>query len=247
MTPTINAFLAIRAGSTRIPYKNFRLIGGKPLYQYLLDTALQLTDYFSLYLNTDHPAIVDLVQNRYGNKLSYYLRAPDLGTSEASLDAYAYDFMKKTPGDYTIFLNPCSLFLKSDTIKKAIEHTITRGLDSCTASAEIQTHCFINNQPMNFSFEVAQPRSQDLQAVHAMTSGFFIWKNSTFIQNFESHGFANFCGKFESFAISALEAIDIDYEDDIQIASALLSKEDGPAKYCPEATPLIENGLFRPN
>lgn len=250
MTIQINAFLAVRAGSTRVPNKNFRLIGGKALYQHLLDSALELSNKITIYLNTDHPVIAEIIGNQYGSAIKYYIREPHLGTSEASLDSYAYDFIKNVTGDYTVFLNPCSPFLKSNTIENAITHTILNNLDSCTASAKIQTHCFHKNHAINFSLEELQPRSQDLLPVHAMTSGFFIWKNTSFVNAFESKGFANFCGKFESYPVSRFEAVDIDTEEDIQVANALLSRNasfENDLKFCSEAYPFIQAGVFKPN
>ena len=114
----INAFLAIRLGSQRIPYKNFRLLAGKPLYTYLADTAKNCQQISHLFINTDSQMVIDIVQNKYGDTISYYLRPTWLGTSEATIDDYVYDFMSVNHADYTVFLNPCSIFLKAETIDK---------------------------------------------------------------------------------------------------------------------------------
>ena len=245
----INAFLACRLGSNRIKFKNLLLLKGKPLFSYLTEAAIKCKKINNLYLNTDSQLIIDVAKTIFDNKIKYFLRDPNLGTSETALDDYVYDFMIKFPGEITIFLNPCSLFLQSKTIDKAINHFIDKDLDSCCASQISQTHCFYKNKSINFDSKSSQPRSQDLEPVHCMTSGFFIWKNKTFIESYEKNFSANFCGKFQSFGVSSFEAIDIDNYEDLELAEKFLSKK--PKKleyeYHPLVADLIKNKLVDTN
>ena len=82
-----------------------------------------------------------------------------------------------------------------------------------------------------------------------MTSGFFIWRNKTFIYNYENSKAANFCGKFESYGISDFEAIDIDTEEDLDIALRFLSTEKKTFryKYHKSVDELIKKGLITSN
>lgn len=49
----VNAFLAVRLGSSRVPFKNFMMLGKKPMYEYLTDTACSVSNIDQLYFNTD--------------------------------------------------------------------------------------------------------------------------------------------------------------------------------------------------
>lgn len=220
----INAFIAVRLGSTRIPFKNFVILNKKPIYEHLTDTILDSKIFKNLFLNTDSQIVIEIAKKKYKEKLKYYLRPNELGTSDATLDEYTYDFMKKNPSDITVFLNPCSIFLSSNSIKNALKVFESKKLDSCVASAELKTHCFFDDTSINFNMVEKQPRSQDLKSVHAMTSGFFIWRNTTFIKNFEEKGYANFCGKFFSYGLPDIEAIDIDELEDLKLASKILEQ-----------------------
>ena len=82
-----------------------------------------------------------------------------------------------------------------------------------------------------------------------MTSGFFIWKNKTFIKNYENTSAANFGGKFESYGISNFEAVDIDNYEDLFFAENFLSgqNENTKIKYHPLVSDLIKNNLIQPN
>ena len=78
--------------------------------------------------------------------MKYYIRPAELGSSKAKLDDVVFDFMEKHPNEITIFFNPCCIFLKSETIDKAIKYFIENNLDSLCASRVAQTLCFKNNQ-----------------------------------------------------------------------------------------------------
>ena len=245
----INAFVGCRLGSTRVKFKNLSLINNKPLFTYLTDNALAATNIDELYLNTDSQYIIDVAKEIYSNKLNYYIRPPHLGSSKAKLDDFVYDFMINFPSDITIFFNPCCLFLKTETIDKAISYFIENNLDSLCASRVAQTLCFMNHKPINFSFDAAQPRTQDLEAIHCQTCAFFIWKTKTFKNDYEKNSAGNFCGKFESYGLSTLESIDIDTEEDYLIAESLLigKKDKFNFTYHKDVDKLIKNGIIKTN
>lgn len=245
----INAFIACRLGSTRVKFKNLLLLNGKPLFTFLTDSAINCKKISDLYINTDSNIIIDIAKDIYKNKINYFKRDSHLGTSKTSLDDYAYDFMKKIPGDITIFLNPCSIFLKSETIDNAIDYFINNNLDSCCASQLAKTHCFFKNESINFDTSKKQPRSQDIEPIHCMTSGFFIWKSSVFMSHYENNLAANFCGKFESYGISNFESIDIDTHEDLDIAEKFLidSKRKSNFIYHPLVSKLIKKDIIKPN
>ena len=97
----INAFLAIRLGSQRIPYKNFRLLAGKPLYTYLADTAKNCQQISHLFINTDSQMVIDIYKTNTATQFLVFIQW--LGTS-GDPDDYVYDFMSVNH-DYTVFLS----------------------------------------------------------------------------------------------------------------------------------------------
>ena len=247
--PNINAFIGCRLGSTRVKFKNLSLIKNKPLFSYLTDSALATSNIEKLFLNTDSQYIIDVARKIYNDRLNYYIRPSHLGSSKAKLDDFVYDFMINFPSEITIFFNPCCLFLKSETIDKAISYFINNNLDSLCASRVAQTLCFMNNKPINFSFDVGQPRTQDLDPIHCQTCAFFIWRTETFKNAYEKNSAGNFCGKFESYGLSTLESIDIDTEEDYLIAESLLigKKDKFNFTYHKDVDKLIKNGIIKTN
>ena len=245
----INAFIGCRLGSTRVKFKNLSLLDNKPLFTYLTNSALECINIDNLYLNTDSKYIVDVAKEIYEDKLNYYIRPSDLGSSKAKLDDFVYDFMINFPSDITIFFNPCCLFLKTETIDKAINYFIENNLDSLCASRVAQTLCFLDNKAINFSFNTSQPRTQDLEPIHCQTCAFFIWKTETFVNSYKKNSAGNFCGKFESYGLSPMESIDIDTEEDFLIAESILlnKKKHFQFTYHKSVTNLIKDGIIKPN
>ena len=246
---TINAFIGCRAGSTRVKCKNLLLLNNNPLFTYLTDSALNSNRIDNLYLNTDSKYIVDIAKEIYNEKLKYYIRPAKLGSSEAKLDDFVFDFMENFQSEITIFFNPCCIFLKTETIDNAINYFLEKELDSMCASRVAQTLCFMDNKPLNFSFSKPQPRTQDLSAIHCQTCAFFIWKTSKFQETYKRSSAGNFCGKFESYGLSTLESLDIDTEDDFLIAESILigKKKEFKYNYHQNVKALISKGLIKPN
>ncbi len=246
---SINAFIGCRVGSTRVKCKNLLLINNQPLFTYLTNSALKSSRINQLYLNTDSKYIENIAKEIYKEKLKYYIRPSHLGSSKAKLDDFVYDFMVNFTADVTIFFNPCCLFLKSETIDKAIDYFIKNNLDSLCASRVAQTLCFLKNKPLNFSFNSSQPRTQDLDPVHCQTCAFFIWKTNKFMNSYQINSAGNFCGKFESYGLSTLESLDIDTEEDFLIAESILARKEErfTFTYHKNVVDLINRGLIKPN
>ena len=47
-------FIPIKSNSERIPGKNFRFLCGKPLYQYIIDHAIQADCFDDIYVDTNN-------------------------------------------------------------------------------------------------------------------------------------------------------------------------------------------------
>ncbi len=64
----IAALVPMRHHSQRVPGKNFRNLGGKPLFHYILETLLQCPEIGQIAVNTDSEVIQrDIEKNFPGN------------------------------------------------------------------------------------------------------------------------------------------------------------------------------------
>ena len=49
----VAATIPIKSNSTRVKDKNFKLLGGSPLYQYIIDHCIKAGCFDSIYVDTD--------------------------------------------------------------------------------------------------------------------------------------------------------------------------------------------------
>lgn len=127
--------ITARAGSKRIPKKNIKTLGDRPLIQWTLDLAKQLENYsknptkkypltITTLVSTDSPEIQSLCQKQ--SILCPWLRPEHLANDTASsvdVGIHALDWAEKEFGtfDTLLLLQPTQPFRKLDSVLRAIE------------------------------------------------------------------------------------------------------------------------------
>ena len=119
----ILALIPARGGSKRLPGKNIRLLGGKPLIVWSIDVAKCLTGICDVLVSTDDPAIAAVCKE--AGALVPWLRPAKLATDFASsvdVAVHALDWYEAEMGtvDGVLLLQPTSPFRTTDTIRKAV-------------------------------------------------------------------------------------------------------------------------------
>ena len=109
-----------RGGSKGIPYKNIKLLNGKPLIYYSIDIARQFTTDNNICVTTDDERIIEVVES-YGLKVPFkrpdYLATDTCGSSEVIQHAWKFYADKGTHYDAVLLLQPTSPFRKVDFLK----------------------------------------------------------------------------------------------------------------------------------
>lgn len=113
--PTINCLIPARMGSKRIPMKNIRILGGKPLIAYSIQTAIECG--FKPIVSSDSPKILDIAQ-QYGS--IPLKRWPSLSRDNTGDYPVLNHFWQTYPSDLTILLRPTTPFRKKEVILQAI-------------------------------------------------------------------------------------------------------------------------------
>lgn len=216
----IIAVIPARLGSQRVKAKNLRLINGKPLIYYVIDTCKKVGLFNKVYVNSDSD-LFGVVAQRYG--VDFYKRPAHLATSQSMIDEYLYDFLSHVQCDILAVVNPTSPFLKADEIEGAINNFVENDFDTQLACQDIKTHSFYNNTPINFSTDGKHPRSQDLIPVKALNFAVTIWNAESFKKQFTEKGHAVYTGKLGFYSFSGLSAIDVDWEEDFVLAELIMN------------------------
>jgi CMP-N,N'-diacetyllegionaminic acid synthase len=225
----ILALIPARGGSKRLPGKNMRSLGGKPLINWTIEAAQSVPEVCEILVSTDDSDIA-LIAKQAGASVPW-LRPKDLATDQAtSVDVvlHALDWYETESGsvDGVLLLQPTSPFRTSATIKQGIELFRKHDRKSVVGVSAVQDH------PM-WTFKVERGylvpfigkegfgiRSQDLEPAYIVTGGFYLTTPGDFRNR------ASFIGSesIPLFITSLKEKIDIDTEDDFKFAEFLISE-----------------------
>jgi CMP-N,N'-diacetyllegionaminic acid synthase len=113
-----------RAGSKRLPQKNYKILGGKPLIQYSLEVARELAEDKDICVSTDDSNIIQCMKN-VGYTVPF-LRPAELATDTAG----SYEVMMHAIKHYEaigrnydklVLLQPTSPFRTSLHVKEALK------------------------------------------------------------------------------------------------------------------------------
>lgn len=120
----ILAVVTARGGSKRVPGKNIRLLGGRPLIVWSIDVAKEIREICDILVSTDDPSIAEVARNA-GAKVPW-LRPTELSTDAASsvdVCLHALDWYESENGkvDGLLLLQPTSPFRSRDTVRRGIE------------------------------------------------------------------------------------------------------------------------------
>lgn len=222
----ILALIPARGGSKRIPGKNIRPLGGRPLITWSLNVAKEILEICDILVSTDDPAIAEVAHN--SGALVPWLRPVELATDTAlSVDValHALDWYEGEKGavDGLLLLQPTSPFRRRETIDRGIHLFRQHNHRSVIGVSPADSHpmwCFKieGTTMMPFVEGGLHLRSQDLPPAYAINGAFYLIKPS------ELRRHRSFCNDTTIPLIidHPEESIDIDTEWDWKIAEAFL-------------------------
>lgn len=221
MKNKVVALLPMKANSERVKGKNFKLLAGKPLFQWILDALLENKEIDQVVINTDAKQI--LIDNGLieSNRVIIRERKPELCGDLVSMNLIIADDIANVPADTYIMTHTTNPLIKSQTIKKALEqyHSNLINHDSLFTVNKIQTRFYredmtpVNHDPDNLI------RTQDLEPWFEENSCLFIFSAKSF-----SSTNARIGKKPMMYITPSLESVDIDEPEDWEMACALAER-----------------------
>lgn len=227
----IIAMIPARMGSKRVPKKNVRFLLDKPLIQYPIDLAKQNGKINSIWVNTESEELGKICEG-YG--AFFHKRPEELSTDTATNRDFTYEFLKKHECDYVVMVNPTSPAIKEETFNRFIDYIQENDFDTILSVVSYKAESFYNEKMINFDGK-DKINSQYLEPVDVVVWAMTAWKRETFLELNERGECPVFGGKIGRFSIPKDEAVDIDGEEDWNIAEATLmarkNKIDSEEKY----------------
>jgi CMP-N-acetylneuraminic acid synthetase len=217
----IIAMIPARIGSKRIPRKNLRLIDGKPLVAYILETLKKVKLFDEIYLNADD-IIFEKIAKYYD--VNFYFRDKRFSSDTSTNDEFALDFIENVEGDILIQVLPTSPLITAQEIEDFTKYMIEKKLESLISVEHKQIACIYDNQALNFDKYKMNPFSQDMKPVKAYATVLMGWEHKSFKKNMKNYGSAYHGGnsKIDYYQLKGLSTLDIDNEEDFLLAEAII-------------------------
>lgn len=210
----IVAFAPIKLKNERLPGKNTKpFANGRPLCQYLLNTLAQVDLFDNVYAYCSDKAICDYLPPG----VEWLERDAALDDAQARGIDIVTSFADAVDADIYLLSHVTSPFLSVTSIRRGLDAVIHEGHDSALSVVRLRDFIWHNNAPLNYD-PANIPRTQDLPALYKETSGFYIYTRGIVKQHRRRMGFNP-----KLIEITAIEATDIDYPEDFDMAEALFN------------------------
>lgn len=217
----IIGIIPARGGSKSIPLKNIKLLNGKPLIEYSIESALASNILDRIIVSTDHDDIDAIVQ-KYKN-VEVFRRPTELSTDKSSTEEallnvcdelYARD---SYIADVVLTLEPTSPLRSISTIIRCAEIIQKQGVDSVVGVVETNSvYGKIVDNKYKLLFPKQPRRRQDREALFKISSTIFATKMSTLRSTKNVLG-----GELYPLIINKEEAIDINDKYDFMFAEII--------------------------
>lgn len=204
-------FIPIKEHSERVRGKNFRMLCGRRLYEYILEHARKANCFDDIYVDTNSAEISGYAANQ---GFSVIERLEALAANEANgNDLLVYHRSIKPDYDFYFQLFATAPFLQSASIAACAEGLLSSNeYDSCFTATKNNAFYWFNDLPVNFRPEIL-PRSQDMTPVIEETTGMYGITAESLDRYRCRTG-----RKPYIHAVSKFEAVDINTEDDLRLA-----------------------------
>jgi len=211
----INAIMPIKLNNERLPGKNTRLLGDKPLLQYELEALKQTNLLDNIYVYCSDEAVKPFLLEG----IFFAQRDKSLDLPSSNFTQIFTAFMNEYDADIYVYAHATAPFISVQTMSECIEAVKSGKYDSAFCAAKIQDYLWQDGNPLNFD-AANVPRSQDIKPIYRETSGVYVFTKEVFMTTRRRIGVKPFIKE-----VSYKEAVDINNPEDFKLAEAMLGVE----------------------
>ncbi len=206
------ALIPIKLGSKRVPGKNIKpFFDGTPLMSFIQRACLEAGNIDEVYVYCSDEAVIPYVLPGV-----QFLQRPEyLNGDNINANDFIREFMKTVDADIYVNAHTTSPFARPETIAECVEKVKSGEYDSAFCAEALRTFMWQDGKPINFDPD-RFPRTQDLPLIYSETSIAYVFTKESFLKHnrrLGSHPYIKEVGK--------IEAMDIDYPEDFEIADAV--------------------------
>jgi CMP-N-acetylneuraminic acid synthetase len=208
----------MRDVSERVPGKNYRELGGRPLYHYIVSTLLACPSVDEVVIDTDSAWITRDVATAFPD-VKVIERPAHLRDGSVPMNDVLLNDVEQVPALLYLQTHSTNPLLRTETIERALRtfDASRASHDSLFGVTRLQTRLWTaEGRPLNHDPDVLL-RTQDLAPVYEENSCIYIFDGDTFRRRHNRLGERPLL-----FEIPASEALDIDEEIDWQVVASLV-------------------------
>lgn len=219
------ALIAARGGSQRVPRKNIKLAGGKPLIAWTVEAAMQASCVTRCVVTTDDSEVAE-VAIRYGADVPFMRPVELAQANSTSMDTviHCLRWLEQNENyipDYFIFLQPTSPLRDSTDIDRAFEVFQKQKIEAMVSVAAVREHPrWIYDIKSDGKMELVIKDAQFPESMYAPNGAIYIYKVKNFLQTKQWLPEATF-----AFVMPPEKSIDVDTPFDFKIADLLLGQK----------------------
>lgn len=206
------ALIPIKLGSVRVPGKNIKpFFDGTPLMSFIQRVCLDAGNIDEVYVYCSDDAVKPYVLPG----VTHLKRPEYLDGDNINANDFIREFMKVVDADIYVNAHTTSPFAKVSTIEECVDKVASGEYDSAFCAEALRTFMWEEGKPINFDPDHF-PRTQDLPTIYGETSIAYVFTKESFLKHNRRLGSKPYIKE-----VSKIEAIDIDYPEDFEIANAI--------------------------
>lgn len=214
------ALLIIKAHSARVPGKNFRMLGDRPLFRWVVDTLLGMPEIDRVVIDTDARRELGehgLVESA---RLQVRDRRPALCGDAVTANALLADLVPAVPARMYLMTHVTNPFLTAGTVRAALSRyreALARGeADALLSVTEHRARFFhADGAPLNHDPAALRP-TQELDPIYEENSNLYLFTAESFASTGTRNGRRPWL-----FPTPKHESLDIDDPDDWLLAERI--------------------------
>ncbi|MBQ4514256.1 MAG: acylneuraminate cytidylyltransferase family protein [Anaerolineaceae bacterium] len=214
----IAAFVPMRHHSVRVVGKNYRLMDGKPLYHYIMESLLNVPEIDRVVVDTDSPVVIEGLAKDFP-QVETLLRPENLRADDVPMNEILMYDTSQIKADYYLQTHCTNPLLKSGTISAAIRALAEKSYmyDSLFSVTEVKKRYWDQlARPINHNQKILL-RTQDLPPIYEENSCIYIFSREVLEKNHTRIG-----DRPLMFPIPAREAQDIDDELEFLVTEMMM-------------------------
>ena len=204
------AWVPIKLNNQRLPGKNTKLLAGKPLCSYMLETLTQIDGLDDIYVYCSQEDIIQYLPN--GVK---FLKRPEkLDGAMVGHYEIVESFINTIDADVYLNAHVTNPFVKRENIQRGLDKVLSGEHDSAHTVQKLNKPLWYHGEPFNFT-RTKMYRNQDIDPMY-IDMNLFIYKKEVYTEQKSRYG------KNPYFIeLSQIESIDIDYPEDFMFAEVM--------------------------